>query len=306
MSNFGTQREASDGGVREVYTGVENFRVLAVNPDHAKLKELYGENAKEDNYLGENEVNGQKYPQLRIVLHCDNAPEEGEAKITCRPTFWITKTQLQSQTGKTQYINVFGQTMWLTPEQAAMNAQVPFHENIGPNGSYRFDTKGARPSLRGEEEFISFFRALLNLPSPAKAANPMEAASQFDIEDWNKMFNGDYKVLSSIIASTNNKVGFLLGAKRADDKLYQDVFTRSVLRQYGKNSGKFDYLLRDLDSAKENGAYPNTDFGPRDCKLRVYNSEASPTQADAFAQGSEPSSSASFFDAAAAKAFAGS
>jgi hypothetical protein len=300
---FGEQREATDGGVRKVYTGVENFRVIAINPNHTKLKELYGENAKEEEYIGENEINGQKYPQLRIVVHCDNNPEEGEPKVTCRPTFWVTKAPVESQTGKKQYINVFGNTIWLTDEQGAMN--VPFHENVGPNGTYKFDATGKRLALRGEEEFIQFFRALLNLPSPIKVNDPMEAASQFDISDWDKMFSKDFSMINSIVKNTNNKVGFLLGAKRVEDNVYQDVFTRAPLRQYQKGSKRFDYLLKDLDSSKEAGAYPNTDFGPRDCVLREYEPDATPTNTNAFAP-QQPANTGSFFNPEAAASFAGS
>lgn len=304
MGAFGGNREASDGAVRKVFTGVENFRVRAINPDHAKLKELYGENAKEDSYLGENEINGQKYPQIRIVAHCDNDPAEGEEKVTCRPTFWITKAPLISQTGKKQYINIFGNTIWLTDEQAA--EKKPFYENVGAAGSYKFESQGMRLALRGEEDFIKFFRALLNLPSPTKVTDPMEAASQFSMQDWETMFSGNFTMLNNMLKTTNNKVGFLLGAKRVEENLYQDVFSRKPMRQYEKAAGKFEYLIKDLDSARESGAFANTDWGPRDCKLREYDTDATPTQADAFSQNGTSTGEGSFFNAESAASFTGS
>lgn len=307
MSNFGSEREANDGGVRQVYTGLENFKVISVNPSHEELKKIYGENAKEDKYLLENEVDGKMYPQIKMVIYCDNEPEEGEPKISTRPTFWITRAPLVSkEKGTSQYINLFGKTNWMTKEEADQKLEV--YERVGANGTYRYSGNSSRLALRGEVEFIDFLRNLLNLPSPDKVKDPKEAASMFSMEDWDKMFKGDFSTVKRILEGSNNKIGLLLGAKTVDDnKVYQDVFTRQTLRQYGKNSGKYEYLLKELDNAVNNGAYGNVNWGPRDLKLRVYDESAVPTNVDAFANaggtGGPEATSNSFFEPSEADSF---
>ena len=296
MSSFGQEREANDGAVRQVYTGVENFSIQYVNPTHKELQELYGNNAKEDTYLLENEVDGTKYPQIKIVLHGDNLAEEGEPSIKVRPTYWITRAPMVSkEKGTKQYINLYGSTFWMSEEEAAK--KLPVYERQGANGSYKWDSSSMRLALRGEAEFIDMLRNLLNLPSPSKA-NTLEekksCASMFSMEDWDKMFKGDFSVIKNIIEGSSNKIGMLMGAKRVDDKVYQEVFTRNTLRQYGKNSGNFDYLLKEKDNAVANGAYGNVEWGPRDCKVRVFDKDAVPTSVDAFAAPKQASTVTSF------------
>ena len=303
MSNFGAEREATDGGVRVVYTGLENFKVTSVNPDLEELKAIYGENAKEDTYVLENEVDGTKFPQIKIVVMCDNDAEEGEPKVQARPTFWITRAPMVSkEKSKSQYINLFGKTNWMSKEDA--DKKLDMYENVGAN--YRYSGNSSRLALRGEPEFIDFLRNLLNLPSPEKVKDPKEAASMFSMDDWDKMFKGDFSAIKRILTGSTNKIGLLLGAKIVDgNKVYQDVFTRQTMRQYGKASGKFEYLLRELDSAVANGAYGNTDWGPRDLKLRAHDKDAIPTNVDAFGgDNKETAASNAFFAGDAGDAFA--
>lgn len=299
MSNFGSEREANDG-VRNVHTGVENFRVRHVNPSLEQLKTIYGDSAKEDTYLMERE--GEKL--LKVVFHCDNDPSEGEEKINIYATFWINKKPLVStEKGTKQYINMFGKTNWLSDADAALKK--PVYENVGANGTYRFLGDGMRLALRGEKEFIEFFRNLLNLPDESKVAEKSQAASQFSLEDWDKMFNGDFTSLQTIVKNSTNKVGLLLGAKRAEEKVYQDVFTRHTLRQYAKGSKRYTYLTKELDNAINGGAFANTDWGPRDFTLRKYIEGGTPTQANVFKvdKGSEVAKNA-FFTEETADAFA--
>mgnify|MGYP000017315179 FL=1 len=106
---------------------------------------------------------------------------------------------------------------------------------------------------------------------------------------------------SSIQIQTNNKIGILLGVKtKGDGKLVQTAFNRHTLRQYvigGTRADKFKYILKDLKSAQDAGAFGNVDFGPLDLSIREH--QITPTaisadntnQFDAFAQ-AEPAADA--------------
>lgn len=256
MSNFGTASEAGEGFVNKVYTGVENFNVVSVCPDHNELKKLYGDNAKEDSYTL---TNDQGQQQAKIVIHLDNGAEEGEPSIKTRLTFFVTKAVKVSQTNKKLYINLYGENAWLPDGDI-------------PKEMEWFNTTGKRPAFDGEAEVIGFIRNLLNLPSLAKASKPEDAASQFSEADWNAMFNGNFATIKAAIMSSPNKIGLLLGAKTVDDgKIYQDIYNKSTLRQWAKSSGNFDYLRKQVTTAQDAGAYPKTNFGNPDYKLREYN-----------------------------------
>lgn len=288
MTTFGKGSAASDGYVNKIFTGVENFKVVAVNPNHQQLIEMYGEKAKEPSYTT---VNDDSKQQVLINFFLDNQAEEGEESIKTRLSFFIVNGERVSEAkGKKEFINVYGQSAWL-----------PLDGSVPANMSW-FDTEGMRPAFVGEVQFIQALRNLLNLPSKDNAENPDDAKSQFSVQDWQAMFNGTFTTVQTIVAGTENKIGVLLGAKTTNDgKLYQDTFNRSTLRQYAKASGKFSYLREQVENAQNNGAYANTDFGDPSYKLAEFLEGAVPS---APAQAAAPSAQAfQGFDAETSNAF---
>lgn len=288
MSSFGNAQEAGEGYVNKLYTGVENFRVTHVCPNHDQLKTIYGDNAKEPQYKSTDE-NGVE--TVRLDFYLDNESEEGEPTIKTKVSYFIKKAPRTSQnTGKQVYINVYGQNTWLTPDG-----------NIPENMSW-FQEKGKRAAYTGEPEMIGFLRNLLNLPGLAKAKTPESAESYLTVEDWNKIFSGNFSVIRDIVASSPNKVGFLLGVKTAEGgKMYQDIYNRETLRQWAKANEDFDYLRDKVKDSQDNGAYPNTNFGNADYKLREYTEENTPTQDSVFNENAKPASS--FFSEETASQF---
>lgn len=303
MSNFGSAQEAGDGSARKVYTGVENFRITSVCPDHEQLKKIFGENAKADDYNKPQENDGEpNVPQVKLVFYIDNEAIEDEESIKTRLTYFVTKQPYLTNAGdKTQYINVYGRTCWLTPDQA--KSTEPIITLTGAKGAYHFDTAGMRPAYRGEDGVIDMLKNLLNLGSPDKAKDKSLCHAQFSTADWEAMFNGNFASIRSAVTSSPNKIGLLLGAKTvADGSVYQDVYNRSTLRQYSKGSGNFKYIRSNVESAQENGSYPNTNFGDPSYKLAEFLGDAVPTPQAAvstgFGQVEAPK-----FDAATTNAF---
>lgn len=285
MSNFGKGAVAGDAGVKKLYTGVENFRIVSVNPTEAELKELYGENAREETYVSKSELKDAnnntvgEADSIRLVFHLNNMDEENPIKA--RASFYFTKTPYMTKDGnKQQFINLYGQTMWLTKDQISQNLRE--YTQQGARGTYIFDASGMRPAYKNEDKLISMLRNLLNLPGIQKAekeGNKAASASQLSASDWDAIFRGDVSCISNILKSTENKVGFLLGVKQSDDKRYQDTFINSTLRQYGKSSEKaLGYLRTSVQDAQAAGSYPSTDFGDPSYKLAEFVEDAVPTQ----------------------------
>ena len=281
MSNFGQANEAGEGFVNKLYTGVENFRVLSINPNHEALKGIYGEKAKEPNYISTDEKGNR---QARIDVYVDNEAKEGEPAIKTKLTFFVTETEKISQGGdKKLFINAYGQTAWL-----------PLDGSIPENMQW-FDTDGMRTANGGEENLIGFIRNLLNLTSVAKAKVKADAASQFSVGDWNSMFGGTFTSVQAAGVSPN-KIGLLLGVKTVDNgKMYQDVYTRNTLRQWAKESGNFDYLRDSVTDAQSNGAYSKTVFGSGDYKLREFTAGEAPSDEGIFAPEAKNENASSFF-----------
>jgi hypothetical protein len=275
MSNgFGKSQEVKDGPLRQLWTGAENFKVVAVNPTKEELEALYGREMNfTPEYINTTKVTDgdgeREVDQIRIDFYLSNEDDT----ITTKAQFYIGKTHHKSQTGKLKVINDFGKTTWL--EKDAITS------GTVPDNMTWYNTSGMKIALRGEEEMISFLSNLLNLPFDlTKLEDKSDAHARISKEEWNTIFTGDVSLLRGIIESTNNKVGIILGVKtKQDGGFVQTIFNRTTLRQYTLHStkaDKFKWVLKDLLEAKASGAFGNVDFGPDDFQLREFS--VTPTQ----------------------------
>ena len=294
MSAFGKEQSAG-GSVKKLHTGAANFKVVGINPTKEELEAIYGRELNFDpEYTGSTTVtdsDGERDArQIRLDFYLHNE-EEG---LTEKIQFYVADTHHKSQSGKYKVINSFGKDTWLTEEAIKTKTL--------PDNMQWYNADGVKVARRGEVELISFLVNLLNLPwDTSKVADVSECYARIDKEEWNKIFEGDVTLLKGLIDNTNNKIGVLLGVKtKGDGKLVQTAFNRHTLRQYvigGTRADKFKYILKDLKSAQDAGAFGNVDFGPLDLSIREH--QITPTaisadntnQFDAFAQ-AEPAADA--------------
>lgn len=267
---FGSNNEIQEGGNRKFFTGVENFKVVAVNPSKEELEALYGREINyEPEYIGTQNVSDgdgeREVPQVRLDFFLDNG--DAENPITTKVSFYVMNTHHKSTTGKYKVINSFGKSTWLT-EEDLRGKTVPGNMNW-------YDTTGLKAAKRGEEEVVDFIANLLNLPwDLTKVADPSDAYAEIEKEQWEQIFKGNFTYLKEIIESTNNKVGLAMGVKVGEDQsMRQVIFNRKSLRQYTKSSNKankFQWLDKAVQEAKANGAYGTTNFGPSDYSIREF------------------------------------
>jgi len=294
MSAFGKEQSAG-GSVKKLHTGAANFKVVGINPTKEELEAIYGRELNFDpEYVGTTTVtdsDGEREAgQIRLDFYLHNE-EEG---LTEKVQFYVANTHHKSQSGKYKVINSFGKDTWLTEDSIKTKTL--------PDNMQWYNADGVKVAKRGEVELISFLVNLLNLPwDTSKVADVSECYARIDKEEWAKIFAGDVSLLKGLIDSTNNKIGILLGVKtKGDGKLVQTSFNRHTLRQYvigGTRADKFKYILKDLKSAQDAGAFGNVDFGPLDLSIREH--QITPTaisadntnQFDAFAQ-AEPAADA--------------
>lgn len=267
MSAFGKEQSAG-GSVKKLHTGAANFKVVGINPTKEELEAIYGRELNFDpEYTGTTTVtdsDGEREAgQIRLDFYLHNE-EEG---LTEKVQFYVANTHHKSQSGKYKVINSFGKDTWLT-EEAIKNKTLP-------DNMQWYNADGVKVAKRGEVELISFLVNLLNLPwDTSKVSDVSECYARIDKEEWAKIFAGDVSLLKGLIDSTNNKIGILLGVKtKGDGKLVQTSFNRHTLRQYvigGTRADKFKYILKDLKSAQDAGAFGNVDFGPLDLSIREH------------------------------------
>ena len=277
MSAFGKEQSAGAGSVKKLHTGAANFKVVGINPTKEELEAIYGRELNFDpEYVGETTVtdsDGERTArQIRLDFYLNNE-EEG---LTEKIQFYVADTYHKSQSGKYKVINSFGKDTWLT-EEDIKNKTLP--ENMR-----WYNADGVKTARRGEVELINFLVNLLNLPwDPSKATDPSDCYARIDKPEWEKIFAGDVSLLKGIMDNTNNSIGVLLGVKtKGDGKMVQTTFNRHTLRQYvipGTRAEKFKYLLKDLKSSQDAGAFGNVDFGPLDLSLREH--EVTPTEVNA-------------------------
>lgn len=270
-------KQSSEGGDIKRYIGVASVQVLAVNPNKAKLEELYGNNLENDpSYIGEAEVGDdkKKVAQVRIDFivkidgnkHKDSQGQPIDA-IT-RVSFFLRRAFRTNNAGdKVQVIDKYGRTAWVTKEQFEKK-EIPMYSN----GPANLD-KDYRACYWGEEQLTNFIRAYLNIPNVMNYVNkkwvlidnPEDAEVRLDhIEDY---FKGKFSELEEIISyQPENKVKVLFGVRTTDDnRQYQAVYTEMFLK-----NGVTDYsrLDKSVQERKNAGAYPTTEFEV--CDLKVY------------------------------------
>ena len=268
MSAFGKQVEVKSGAAVKLYTGAENFKVVAVNPTKEELEKMYDRELNfTPEYVGTTKVSDadgeREVPQVRLDFFLANE----DNSITTKLQFYVANTHHKSSTGKFKCINSFGKDAWLDEDSVKSKTM--------PSNMSWYNPDGVKVARRGEVELISYLVNLLNLPfNLDKVSDVSEAYARIDKDEWTKIFAGDVTLLREIVGGTNNKIGVLLGVKtKGDGKLVQGSFNKHTLRQFtiaSKKEAKFKYILRDLDEVKAAGALGNVDFGPRDLELREH------------------------------------
>lgn len=270
---FSKGAESKDASIVKRYIGVAPVFVLSVNPSKSELEEIYGielENTPE--YIGETEVGqeGDRYkaPQVRLdfIVQTDAERTKGIDMKTKISFFLVKEVRYNRDGSKVQVINKYGETTWLSIEDAKAG-RVP--ENLS-----WFEPADFRPAFIGEEELTGFIKAYLNIPNKSyrkkngevvELKDKSEAEARLDkIQDY---FNGDFSELREVIAlQPKNKVKCMFGVRTTDDnKQYQAVYTQKFLKN---NITDYSRLDEELQERKAAGAYPTTEFST--CELKEY------------------------------------
>lgn len=212
-------KEVSGGGIK-LYSGLANFKVIAVNPTMEELHGL-GIMVKTDpNYFVD--LNGTDYFKLTFWIKNDD--------LTTRFEILMNGSERVSQSGKNQFINAIGQTCYSSGE--------PTYE--------WFKKEGLRHALTGEDTLVDFTKAWANVAN----------GDEVFYDSIAKIVKGDVTEVKALVKLLeNNEVRLLIGVK---DGKYQSVYTKVFGRvkpvrndlfakklndEYGAFNAEFDTTL---------------------------------------------------------------
>lgn len=217
-SNQSTE-EVVGGGI-QLYSGLSNFNVIAVNPTLDELHELGIMLKSEPNYYVE--FSGKEYFKLTFWIKNEDLTTRFEILMNAEPRV--------SQSGKHQWLNNAGQSTW---------------SNDAPTYDW-WKTEGTRHAFTGEETLINFAKAWANVAN----------GDDVYFESIGKIVKGDtaeVKALAKVLAG--NQIRLLIGVK---DGKYQSVYTKVFGRikperddlfvknlndEYGTFNAEFDTTL---------------------------------------------------------------
>jgi hypothetical protein len=217
-SNQSTE-EVVGGGI-QLYSGLSNFNVIAVNPTLDELHELGIMLKSEPNYYVE--FSGKEYFKLTFWIKNEDLTTRFEILMNAEPRV--------SQSGKHQWLNNAGQSTW---------------SNDAPTYDW-WKTEGSRHAFTGEETLINFAKAWANVAN----------GDDVYFESIDKIVKGDVaevKALAKVLSG--NQIRLLIGVK---DGKYQSVYTKVFGRikperddlfvknlndEYGTFNAEFDTTL---------------------------------------------------------------
>lgn len=264
---FGKTQVSKEATEIKRYTGVGSVFVVGVNPNKAELEKLYDrELDKDPEYITEKD--GVTSARIDFIIKTDPTAKcsNGIELLTKFSMFIRNEYRFNRDKTKVQVIDKYGRTAWVTKEQAKAH-EIPVYKN----GPANID-KDYRPAYVGEEDITNFLKLFLGISNVEKwvkneatgrrevvglVDNPQDCECRLEnIEDY---FKGKFnEIKGAINLMPNNKIKVLFGVRTTDEgKQYQDVYTRKFL---SNTVSVYDKLAEDVQTNKDNGAYPNTEF----------------------------------------------
>jgi hypothetical protein len=221
QSNAST--EAVAGGMK-LYSGLSNFKVVAVNPTLTELHDMGVQFKTEPNYHVD--MNGENRFKLTFWVKNED--------LTTRVEILMDENHRISKSGKYQWMNNVGQDTW---------------SDAAPTYDW-WKTEGQRKAFVGEQTLIDFVKAWANVAS----------GDEVYFETITKIAGGDITEVKALAEQLkDNEVRLLLGVK--NDK-YQNVYTKKFGRVKPQRDDFFIKSLNDEYGEFKADYDPTLNWGP--------------------------------------------
>jgi len=208
---------------RQLFCGVANFKVVALNPNQEVRDKLkITQNIKE--YTGKDrDGNVQTRLDFWLQLRGVPYPEEGLVKEDLKSipllklSIFVADRTLESDKKNFMWINKIGQTTWSDSAETIAN---------NPNMTKWYNPDNLRKAISGEDQVTKFLIALLNV-------NTRLEGTECRLIDPKKVANGDLAEVKGYLKERpNNTIQCLLGVNKTEkgnfQDFYKDFFARSA------------------------------------------------------------------------------
>lgn len=253
---IGKERPNTGNGFK-LYTGIDNFHVLGVNPDLQTLN-AWGVAAKKEPEYTFIDDNGTK--GIRIVFWLKSTTVED---FITSVTFRLYNKKMQGENNgvmRTAMIDAYGNVEWLDDNQIK-NHIVPLTKK---GKKAPFFANNMRPARRGEGELMQFIRCWLNLSDAFRYKNEVwqlidkadtYATCRFDtIGDF---FAGNVDEIRNCMCERTVKL--LCGVRSGKDGLmHQEVYPDLVFRA-DSNKAK-DGFSEEIGRRKSKGYLRSSEY----------------------------------------------
>lgn len=210
--------------IPELYSGVFKFIPKIINPTNEEFAKVFGHKRfnNEPQYITDIvRDDGKPGKQIRLDI-CGHIYPENEDAREYTITLFIRNTEKKSNTGKYQYIDTFGNTVW--------DADGNF-TNLTISS---FDTSSCRKSFFGEAELIEFLKRLNGIKdvylrdgeTDPRTAAKEEYQLYFDNDELKSIFSGNIKPITDMFAfpiKNENPINVLIGTREYTDKKSGDI-----------------------------------------------------------------------------------
>jgi hypothetical protein len=243
-----TGRSSDSGNEFKLYSGIDRFTVLGVNPDLTTLNSWGIMRKQEPQYFGKTE-DGTPYARITFVVKSSTIPE-----LVTEATFFVAKEpRYNKDKTKFKVIDQFGNDAWATKDDVK-NHRVLYSEK----GARLKITQDYRAAYRGEIELTNFIKNLLNIADSHRYVNNVwelvdgadKLTCRFD--DPKKWFDGDIsEIANALTYQINNEIQLLAGVStNKKGYLNQEIFTGFTARAKDKQATK--NFIKEVNSLKKN------------------------------------------------------
>lgn len=248
------------------YVGVASIKIVAVNPNNAKLRSLgwqVPEGADEPKYIVEKTLDDgtiRKSTRIRFMAQIQDFDDKPIVALDfwIRPNVWLNKDG-----SKCQIIDTYGRTAWATKEELKNNA-IPQYAS-GPAKI----AKPYKPSHPGEERLVRFLMKYLvctpfesydeNSGKYVKNANP----GQLTIDDWKALCDGNVREIVGYLATRpDNLLKVILGVSQTEDNKVYQTFIDDVFIGNGASpkNGEYATASKIIDKLMNDGYHDNYQY----------------------------------------------
>lgn len=240
------------------YIGIAPVVVTAINPTKADLEKLYDRPITVDPEYQFETANGKF---TRIEFHVKTSPTYMNNKFstTGRVSFLASMDIDKSRDGlKVCVIDDYGETTWVTKEQFQAGERPASCKVVGKY----------RPCHKGEADLVAFIRAWLNVEDSTtydvstkswipKSTEELEKCKI--ILNWEEVCKGNLDELREYVTKyPNHALKVCFGIRTGNNnKHYTEIFNHTFLKNNSTNYGRIE---KDINSAKQRGAFANTEF----------------------------------------------